>query len=608
MSLKGRIVLRDDLSPAVEFSVLVHETAHELLHTGDRRANTSTTVRETEAEAVAFVVSRAIGLNTGTAASDYIQLYSGDKDTLLASLSLIQRVATEILGALQCRAWVTAHARPQDRRGRARELIHYLDELLPTGRLQSATSLLIMASHTGAHSHVGISERRDSPSFVETPRDDTSTPTAERCVASRPVSASVVEWAMPYTDPDRPITERETGLGVFSAIMQEFVRLASRVAAVDSTILIVGESGVGKERLARFIHDASPRAHSPFVPVNCGALPDALFESELFGHARGAFTGAMQDRPGLFESADRGTLLLDEVGDVPMPLQVKLLRALQEHESRRVGENRQRKSTNVRVIAATNRDLAQDVSEGRFRKDLYYRLKVVELEVPPLRARPDDLRGLTGTILTRVAAQMKRPITGYAPEALEHMLRYAWPGNIRELENAIERACALATSERVELAGLPDEVRQRESLVISSEHVRPLREIEREYILRRPRSQPRQSHPHRPPTEDRSRDVVPQAQGVHERRLSVHAADGGRPLPRGRQSRLTTRSWPERHPDPLEPCCRRHRLDRHVRFPSAPCPLVLRRIVCEPPAAFVRIASALVSTARRTRGHGTGRR
>ena len=265
-------------------------------------------------------------------------------------------------------------------------------------------------------------------------------------------------------------------------VMLELVSLASRVAAVDSTILIVGESGVGKERLARFIHDASPRANSPFVPVNCGALPDALFESELFGHARGAFTGAIQDRPGLFEAADRGTLLLDEVGDVPLPLQVKLLRALQEHEIRRVGENRQRKY-NVRVIAATNRDLAQDVSEGRFRKDLYYRLKVVELEVPPLRERPDDLRGLTGTILTRVAAQMKRPITGYAPDALEHMLRYPWPGNIRELENAIERACAVATSDRVELAGLPYEVRHHRSLAIPTDDVRPLREIEREYIL-----------------------------------------------------------------------------------------------------------------------------
>ncbi len=258
--------------------------------------------------------------------------------------------------------------------------------------------------------------------------------------------------------------------------------MAHRVAPTDTAVLITGESGVGKEHLARSIHAASPRASGPFVPVNCGALPEGLFESELFGHARGAFTGAMQDRPGLFETAERGTLLLDEVGEVPLPQQVKLLRALQEHEIRRVGENRQRKF-NVRVIAATNRNLAQDVRDGRFRKDLFYRLNVVGLSIPPLRDRPEDLRDLAVTLLARIAAQMKRPITGYSPDALEQILRYPWPGNIRELENAIERACALATSDLVELAGLPDEVRHHQSLVIASEHVRPLREVERQYIL-----------------------------------------------------------------------------------------------------------------------------
>lgn len=281
---------------------------------------------------------------------------------------------------------------------------------------------------------------------------------------------------MPHPSPGRPVADREVGLGVYSPAMEELVSLASRVAAVDSTVQIVGESGVGKERLARFIHDASPRARGPFVPINCGALPDALFESELFGHARGAFTGAVHDRPGLFEAADRGTLLLDEVGEVPLALQVKLLRALQEHEIRRVGENHQRKF-NVRVMAATNRNLAVDVKERRFRSDLFYRLNVVELAIPPLRDRPEDLRGLVDTILARVAGQMRRPIIGYAPDALEQMLRYPWPGNIRELENAIERACALARGRLVELAGLPAEVRTSQSLSIASEHVRPLREI-----------------------------------------------------------------------------------------------------------------------------------
>jgi two-component system, NtrC family, response regulator HydG len=319
-------------------------------------------------------------------------------------------------------------------------------------------------------------------SLVETPRVTPNTLAGGHRLTRGAVSARVGEWAMAHPNVAHLVEDPDSSPGVYSRAMGALVRLAARVAAVDSTVLIVGESGVGKERLARFIHNASPRASGPFVPVNCGALPEALFESELFGHARGAFTGAIHDRPGLFEAADKGTLLLDEVGEVPLPLQVKLLRALQEHEIRRVGENRQRKF-NARVIAATNRNLAHDVKERRFRKDLFYRLNVVELSIPPLRERPEDLRGLADTMLARVAAQMKRPITGYSPEALEHILRYPWPGNIRELENVVERACAIATGTLVELAGLPDEVRHHQSLVITSEHVRPLREIERDYIL-----------------------------------------------------------------------------------------------------------------------------
>ncbi len=273
-----------------------------------------------------------------------------------------------------------------------------------------------------------------------------------------------------------------TALGVYSPAMAHLVRLATRIAVFNSTVLIVGESGVGKERLARFVHEQSPRARSPFVAVNCGAITEALFESELFGHARGAFTGAMQDRAGLFEAADHGTLLLDEVGDVPLSSQVKLLRALQEREIRRVGENRQR-PVDVRVIAATNRDLAQDIRERRFREDLFYRLHVVELVVPPLRQRPADVRGLATAILARMATQMNRPITGFTPDALDHLLRYPWPGNVRELENAIERACALTSGALVDAAGLPDEVRRPAALSGDSAQVRPLRDVEREYIL-----------------------------------------------------------------------------------------------------------------------------
>ena len=281
---------------------------------------------------------------------------------------------------------------------------------------------------------------------------------------------------------DRHRAEQELGLGVFSPAMERVVGIASRVAEVDSTVLIVGESGVGKERLARFIHEASPRSAGPFIPVNCGAVPDALFESELFGHARGAFTGALNERPGLFEAAHGGTLLLDEVGEVPLPMQVKLLRVLQDHEIRRVGENRQRR-VNVRVIAATNRNLAEDVADRRFRRDLYYRLRVVEIVVPPLRERPEDLRGLAQMLLVRICSQMGRPITSYTANALEQLLRYPWPGNVRELENAVERACALATGDVIDVDDLPDEVRHHQTLVITSEQVRPLRDVEREYIL-----------------------------------------------------------------------------------------------------------------------------
>lgn len=263
--------------------------------------------------------------------------------------------------------------------------------------------------------------------------------------------------------------------------MQEALRRATQVARVNSTVLIVGESGAGKERLARFIHHASQRT-GDFVTVNCGAIPEALFESELFGHTRGAFTGALNDRPGLFEEAHGGTLLLDEVGEVPLSTQVKLLRVLQEHEVRRVGENRQRR-VDVRVIAATNRNLVEEVAERRFRRDLFYRLRVVEIVVPPLRDRPEDLAALAHVLLERVAGQLHRPIVGYTPAALELILRYPWPGNVRELENAVESACAMSMSEVIDVHDLPDHIRRHRTLAIKSDEIGPLRDVERDYIL-----------------------------------------------------------------------------------------------------------------------------
>jgi DNA-binding NtrC family response regulator len=274
------------------------------------------------------------------------------------------------------------------------------------------------------------------------------------------------------------------GLIARSPAMRQLIDLVQRVARVDSTVLITGESGSGKERIARLVHEESARSARPFIAVNCGAIAETLLESELFGHVRGAFTGATQDRPGLFEAADGGTLLLDEVGEVSPGMQVKLLRALQEREIRRVGENRSR-HVDVRILAATNRDLAQGLADGAFRHDLYYRLKVVELRVPALRERQEDLLPLARVLLAQAALRMKRPVPALSREAAEQLGRFSWPGNVRELENAMERAVALVQGARVEIEDLPAELRQVTlQPVVDAGAVRPLEVVEKEYILK----------------------------------------------------------------------------------------------------------------------------
>jgi DNA-binding NtrC family response regulator len=267
-----------------------------------------------------------------------------------------------------------------------------------------------------------------------------------------------------------------------SPAMLRTLDLARRVAKVDSTVLITGESGAGKERLARFIHDESARTAGPFLAINCAAVPETLLESELFGHARGSFTGASQDRAGLFEAANGGTLLLDEIGDVPPAMQVKLLRVLQEREVRRVGENRTR-TINVRVLAATNRDLLADVHGARFRQDLYYRLRVVEVVVPPLRERREDILPLARHLLAGIAKRFGKRAPALAPDAANLLVRYAWPGNVRELENALERAVALARSDRISVDDLPPEIGAAPVTVLADHDVRTLAEVERDYIV-----------------------------------------------------------------------------------------------------------------------------
>jgi DNA-binding NtrC family response regulator len=257
--------------------------------------------------------------------------------------------------------------------------------------------------------------------------------------------------------------------------------LARRVAQVDSTVLLTGESGVGKERVARFIHEHSTRTAGPFVAINCGAVPESLLESELFGHARGSFTGATQDRVGLFEAANGGTLLLDEIGEVPPAVQVKLLRVLQEREIRRVGENRNR-PVDVRLLAATNRDLVSEIRAARFREDLYYRLRVVEIRVPALRERREDILPLARTFLAGAVQRTGRKVSGFTPAAAQLLLTYRWPGNVRELENAVERAVVLARRSRVDADDLPAEIGLAVPEPVAVGEVRKLEQVERDYI------------------------------------------------------------------------------------------------------------------------------
>ncbi|HXI04402.1 MAG TPA: sigma-54 dependent transcriptional regulator [Candidatus Saccharimonadales bacterium] len=263
----------------------------------------------------------------------------------------------------------------------------------------------------------------------------------------------------PLTQPGRSIENRSRlqDFATRSPSMQQFMTLARRVVDADSSLLLAGETGVGKEWLARAIHMEGRRSAGPFVAINCGAVPETLLESELFGHEKGAFTGAGRARRGYFELAHRGTLFLDEIGDLPHHLQVKLLRVLQERSIMRIGSEHAI-AVDVRVMAATNRDLETEMGGGRFRPDLYYRLSVVTLTLPPLRERREDIPALVESYLSHYRTALRRPVVRIVPAAMEALIRYGWPGNVRELINTIERAVLLATGSEIGLADLPQRI------------------------------------------------------------------------------------------------------------------------------------------------------
>ena len=269
--------------------------------------------------------------------------------------------------------------------------------------------------------------------------------------------------------------------------MREVFDLIRRVADSQTNILITGESGTGKELVAKAIHFNSGRRSAPFVPVNCAAIPEQLLESELFGHVKGAFTDAKTDKRGLFEEAQKGTIFLDEISEMPMMLQAKILRAVQEREIRRVGATRST-AIDVRIIAATNVILVEEVKAKRFREDLYYRLNVIEIRLPPLRERKEDIPLLCGELLQKSVAGKNKVLKGFSESVLGLLIDYSWPGNVRELENVIERAVTLAQGEKVTPEDLPQNIREvtgeRQLMEEAVEHLLPLENLEQAYIRR----------------------------------------------------------------------------------------------------------------------------
>jgi two-component system response regulator AtoC len=347
-------------------------------------------------------------------------------------------------------------------------------------RTQPDLPVVVMTAFGSLDTAVGAI-RAGAYDFLTKPIDvDAAALTLDRAVQYRRLKAELVRVREIAND------QRMEDLVGESAVIRQVRDLVRRIAPGDATVLVTGESGTGKEVIARSLHHGSERASGPFVAVNCAALPENLLESELFGHVRGAFTDARASRPGLFAQASGGTLFLDEVGEIPLPMQPKLLRVLEERRVRPVGGDRE-VDVDVRIVAATNRDLRALADEGRFREDLYFRLAVMEVDLPPLRARGHDVLLIAQRELTRRALRSGKNVRGFSPEAARLLLAYAWPGNVRELQNAVERALAMARFDHIAPDDLPERVRTirvpgaQVALELGDELL-PLAEIERRYI------------------------------------------------------------------------------------------------------------------------------
>ncbi len=325
-------------------------------------------------------------------------------------------------------------------------------DLLPFVKERSAnTEVIVMTAHGGLETAVDAM-KRGAYDFVTKPfATNELRALVQKALEKRAIVAENERLRAQL------VRERARELLGHSEAMRRIFDLVQRIANARTTVLITGESGTGKERIARAIHDASERRTAPFLVINCGAIPETLIESELFGHERGSFTGAVATRLGIFREAEGGTVLLDEIGELAPALQVKLLRVLQERKVRGIGATAE-VAVDVRVLAATNRPVEEDVRAGRFRQDLYYRLNVIRVEVPPLRERREDIRPLAEHFLASCAAEQHKEIRGLSPDALRALEAYAYPGNVRELENVIERAVALATGPAIGLGDLPREV------------------------------------------------------------------------------------------------------------------------------------------------------